>query len=349
VLLATPADLPAALLRLDSDVVAPLGERALAAYRPDEPAEIAAGALVLTSGSTGTPRAVLLPAAAIRASVAATHARLGGPGDWVCALPVHHVAGFMTVARAVLSGTGLALVRPDLADLPAASGTGYLSLVPAQLHRALDDPDLRRRLAGYTILLGGQAMPPGLLERAADLRVVTTYGMAETCGGCVYDGVPLDGVRVVLDGERVSLGGPTVFAGYRLDPAGTAAVLDGDLVRTSDRGRWTDGRLQVVGRVDEVVVSGGVNVDLADLQRRADRACPGVVVLAVPDARWGQRVVAVTTADHGLAEVVAALAVPPAARPRELRRVPALAYTTTGKIDRGALARLWEEHDGDSG
>jgi O-succinylbenzoic acid--CoA ligase len=60
-------------------------------------------------------------------------------------------------------------------------------------------------------------------------------------------------------------------------------------------------------------------------------------------------VVAVTTTDHGLAEVVAALAVPPAARPRELRRVAALAYTSTGKIDRGALARLWEEHDGDSG
>jgi O-succinylbenzoic acid--CoA ligase len=153
----------------------------------------------------------------------------------------------------------------------------------------------------------------------------------------------------VLDGERISLGGPTVFAGYRLDPAGTAAVLDGDLVRTDDRGRWKDGRLQVVGRVDEVVVSGGVNVDLADLQRRADAVCPGLVVLAVPDERWGQRVVAVTTADHSLAQVVAALAVAPAARPRELRRVPALAYTSTGKIDRGALARLWEEHDGDSG
>ena len=354
-LLAPPEDLPAALLALDTEVVAPLGGRALAAYRPQEPVELAAGALVLTSGSTGAPRAVLLSAAAIRASVAATHARLGGPGDWVCALPVHHVAGFMTVARAVLAGTRLTMVRADLADLPAAPATGYLSLVPAQLHRALAEPGLRRRLEGWTILLGGQAVPPGLLGRAAGLRVVTTYGMAETCGGCVYDGVPLDGVTVRLDGPgdtspgegRISLAGPVLFAGYRLDPAGTAEVLRDGVLRTRDRGHWADGRLRVTGRLDDVVVSGGANVDLAELQRRADEVCPDVVVLAVPDARWGQRVVAVTTSDRDLAQVVAALDVEPAARPRELRRVPALAYTSTGKIDRGALARLWEENDGD--
>jgi O-succinylbenzoic acid--CoA ligase len=138
-----------------------------------------AALVVPTSGTTSTPKAVVLSASAIRFAAHATHARLGGPGDWVCALPTQHVAGLMTIARAVVARTRVDFVRPDLADLPHAGERSYLSLVAAQLHQALNAPELVSRLAGYhAILLGGSAVNPELLEgaRAAGLRVVTTYG-----------------------------------------------------------------------------------------------------------------------------------------------------------------------------
>jgi len=341
------------------DPVAPLPEpRLLPALAPEQDvAEPDAAVVVTTSGSTGEPKAVVLSRAAIRFSAAATHERLGGPGDWVCALPTQHVAGLMTIARAVLAGRTVRFAATDLSDLPAAGARSYLSLVAAQLDRALARPAQVAVLRGYAaILVGGSAVPATLRARAADagLVIVTTYGMSETCGGCVYNGVPLDGVRVHLDEGRISLGGPMAFSGYRLRPDLTAGVLSGDLVRTNDSGRWADGRLQVLGRIDDVVVSGGHNVDLGAAQRAGDAAFgPGVLaLLAVPDARWGVRIVAVTTAEVTLDEVrtrlAPALAAP--ALPRELRRVATLAYTSIGKINRAEMLRDWQKgNDGDRG
>lgn len=356
---ATAADLPAALAR------ALAGACVVEPFQPDDrpspsrshgaqpvPELPAGGVLVATSGSTGPARTVMLSAAAVQASARATHDRLEGPGDWVCALPIQHVAGMMTVARAVVAQRAVRFARRDLADLPEPGECSYLSVVGAQLFRVLETPELVARLAGYAaVLVGGSAVSPALVRRAeaAGIRLVVTYGMAETCGGCVYDGVPLADVRVSLAGDRITLAGPMVFSGYRLDPAATAAVLRGDSVLTRDRGRWVDGRLEVIGRLDDVVISGGVNVDLAAAQRACDEefGTPeqgGVVMLAVPDERWGQRVVAVTTSELGLAQVGERLRphLGPAALPRELRRVLRLAYTSTGKIDRVALQRDWE-------
>lgn len=333
--------------------VAPVPEpRLLPALHAEEPVlEPDAAAVVTTSGSSGEPKAVVLSGSAVRFAAAATNDRLGGAGDWVCALPTQHVAGLMTVARAVVSGTRLRFARPDLADLPAPTGRTYLSLVAAQLDRALTGAATAELLRGYqAVLVGGSAVPGTLRERArsAGVKIVVTYGMSETCGGCVYDGVPLAGVRVELDDERVSLGGPMVFSGYRLRPDLTAQVLRGDVVRTSDRGRWADGRLQVLGRFDDVVISGGEKVDLAAAQRLCDAefgpaAEGGVVLLGVPDERWGIRVVAVTTGPLDLTTVLARLGnrLGRAASPKELRRVGELAYTSIGKIDRTALLRSW--------
>lgn len=339
-------------------VVAPVPETGAEPYeamlRPDVPlAEPDAAVVVATSGSTGDPKGVVLSAAAIRFSAEATHERLGGPGDWVCALPTYHVAGMMTLARALVAGTSVQMCRPDLRDLPVAGERSYLSLVPAQVHRALDDPALTERLAGYrAVLVGGAAVGADLLARAGErgIRVVITYGMSETCGGCVYDGTPLSGVRVGLVDGRITLSGPMVFSGYRLRPDLTADVLRGDTVLTQDRGVWLGGRLEVLGRIDDVVISGGVNVDLAQAQRVCDAVlgpalAGGVALLAVPDVRWGSRIVAVTAAPFDLDEAVARLRphLGAAALPRALWRVAPLPATATGKIDRVALLRRWQE------
>ena len=360
--LVTGDELPDALAEaLDGGApVAPLpGSRLVGALHPDAPVtEAGAVAVVTTSGSTGEPKAVVLTRDAIRFAADATHHRLGGPGNWLCALPTRHVAGLMTVARAVVAGTQVRFARGDLADLPVANGRTYISLVAAQLDRALTDPLITGTLRGYAaVLVGGSALPGGLRDRAAKAGValVSTYGMSETCGGCVYDGVPLDGVRVEIVNGRVSLGGPMAFAGYRLRPDLTARVLNGDVVTTSDHGRWVEGRLEVLGRFDDVVISGGENVDLAAAQVACDTEFGGsvVVLLAVPDERWGARVVAVTNSSLTLAEVRSRLepVLGRAATPKELRQVGELAYTSIGKIDMAALQRSWAgkvEH-GDAG
>ncbi|HET7723300.1 MAG TPA: AMP-binding protein [Propionibacteriaceae bacterium] len=326
--------------------------RWLEVLKPDTPVEEADAAVVLpTSGSTGNPRAVVLSRSALVAAATAGHARLGGPGAWVCALAPHHVAGLMVHVRAHLSGIPAVVVDQHLtglAELTLPDVPAYLSLVPTQLYRALRQNDLRTALRRYTVLLGGAAADRAELERAKDfgIRVVTTYGMTETCGGVVYDGVPLDGVHVGLDDDgRISLTGPTTFSGYRLDPDATAEVLDGRTFLTSDRGAWVGERLEVRGRIDDVVISGGVNVDLAQLQRVVDRALgvERVVVIGVPDPQWGARIVAVTTSDITLDAIRDRLdgRVEREALPRDLHRLDAFPRTSSGKIDRRTLVAQW--------
>jgi O-succinylbenzoic acid--CoA ligase len=341
-------------------------QRYLAALQPEIPLEHPDTAVIVpTSGSTGAPKAVLLSAAAIESAVTAAHARLGGAGSWVCALPTHHVAGLMTLARGIIGGSGVRFCRADLADLPAPASRCYLSVVPAQLHRALADQALLGRLRRYqAILVGGQATPPSLLDAAAKagLRLVTTYGMSETCGGCVYDQLPLEKVSVQIEAERgrIVLSGPMAFLGYRLQPEWTQEVLRGQSVRTPDRGEWDQGRLRVLGRLDDVVVSGGVNVDLAEVQRRCDELWgvgedQRVLVFDVPDQRWGSKIVAVTRSGLNYPELRGALArfLGPAAIPKQLRPLVGAHGAPPGKINRTALRMAWadamEGDDGDSG
>ncbi|TYL55074.1 AMP-binding protein [Nocardioides sp. BGMRC 2183] len=260
----------------------------------------AARLVVTTSGSTGAPKQVVLSQAAVRASVRASAAALGGTGPWVLALPAGYVAGIQVIARSLLAGHPP--TRYDEGGWP--DGTGWFtSLVPTQLVRILRSPEETAALArAHTVLLGGGPIDPGLRARAsaAGIRVVATYGAAETAGGCVYDGLPLDGVAVAIDSDgRIRIAGPTLFDGYLDDPVLTASTLVDGWYRTSDAGRIDeDGRLQVLGRLDDMVVSGGVNVPAAVVARRlrehpdlgSDRAA--VEVLGVPDPEWGMRVVA---------------------------------------------------------
>ena len=336
------------------------------AARPDEPVEDDVALLVGTSGSTGEPKVVELGAPALLASARATADRLGGHGRWLLALPLEHVAGWQVLVRSAVAGTEpVVAATPATADTTAAlhrllaadAPRRYASLVPTQLVRLLDDPAAAEALAGLdAVLLGGAAAAPALLERAAaaSVPVVRTYGGTETSGGCVYDGRPLDGVRVALDPDgRVLLGGPVLARGYRGRPDLTAAAFgerDGQRwFATSDAGEvGADGVLSVLGRLDDVLVTGGRKVAPAAVEAVLG-ALPGVaevLVVGVPDARWGQRVVAlVVAAAPGppaleLARAAVTERLGPAAAPRELLEVPALPLRGVGKPDRVAATAL---------
>jgi o-succinylbenzoate---CoA ligase len=312
----------------------------------DDPAPLS----VETSGSTGAPKRVVLSRRAMRASADATHARLGGPGQWLLNLPPEYVAGLQVLFRSVRAGTEPVVQREDLAPA-AARLTGprrYVSLVPTQLHRALDEAEDTKALATFdTVLVGGASLDPHLRARAeaAGITIVTTYGMSETCGGCVYDGLPLDGVAVKIgDDERIRIGGPVVFDRYDADDE-TDRAKEGGWFVTQDRGRIDeDGYLQVLGRVDDVVISGGVNVPATAVasRLRAHADVRAAEVLGVPDDRWGQRVVAVVvgTLDLPGARDWVAAEHPRAWAPREVVHVDALPLLGNGKVDRLALERL---------
>jgi o-succinylbenzoate---CoA ligase len=305
-------------------------------------------AVVETSGSSGTPKQVVLSREAVLASAKASTARLGGSGPWVLALPSSYVAGLNVVVRSLVGGHRPVVLGERTPRETVVEG-GYLSLVPTQLHRWLGSPDDTVALASSAaVLVGGGPVDTSLEERARDagIRLVATYGMAETCGGCVYDGLPLDGVGLALatDG-RVRLSGPTLFEGYVDDAAATAEVLVDGWFHTSDAGRLDeDGRLQVLGRIDDMVVSGGVNVPATAVAARL-REHPHVQaaeVLGLADPEWGNRVVAVVVGDLGLDEARAWVGEkhPRSWAPREVVVVPTLPMLANGKVDRLAVREL---------
>jgi O-succinylbenzoic acid--CoA ligase len=242
----------------------------------------------------------VLTHAALTASTTASLARLGAAhGErFTLALPLHHVAGIQILLRSRACGTDAeVLQRPDSRAIAAATGD-HLSLVPTQLSRLLDDGvDLS---GWHTILLGGARARPELLERAraAGASVVTSYGMTETCGGCVYDGLPLDSIEVARrDDGRITVRGPVLFSAYLGNPDATSAAFDDDgWFVTGDLGTFTDGRLEVAGRADDVIVSGGENVSAEAVAEvlRGDPRILDVAVIGAPDPEWGEVVVALT-------------------------------------------------------
>ena len=312
--------------------------------------------VVGTSGSTGAPKGVELSAAALLHSARASLARIGArPGErWLCCLPVTHIAGIQVLVRSLVSGTDPVLADRADAQTVAASGCAHVSLVPTQLRRLLDvdisiSQDLSHSLVGFrSVLLGGAAAPAGLLEaaRAAGVPVVTTYGMTETCGGCVYDGVPLDGVQVRIgDDESIWIGGPVLFSGYL---GGPRAPGDGWL-RTSDLGRLDSaGRLVVRGRADDVINTGGHKVVPGEVAAVL-LTYPGVrdaAVLGEPDPEWGERVIAVVVptdpADPPTLELLRLHVqerLPRYAAPSRVAVVEAVPMLSSGKHDLPRLRR----------
>ncbi|WP_233573005.1 MULTISPECIES: AMP-binding protein [unclassified Frondihabitans] len=321
--------------------------------------------VIETSGSTGQAKRVALSAGALLSGAAAADAALSGPGQWVLALPGHYVAGLNVLVRSIAANTEPALLPVGHFDpqafLDAAASLThafrYTSLVPAQLGRVLDLAEVDRagqRIVGRfdAVLVGGQATPAALLSRAekAGVRVVRTYGSSETSGGCVYDGVPVgQTLAAVVDGQ-LELSGPTLAEYYLRDPARTeAAFVEREgrrWYRTGDAGSvGPDGRVTVIGRLDDVIISGGEKVSLGVVER-AVRELPGfadAVVVRAPSERWGEVPVVVAVAPPiDLAALRAAVTsvVGRSAAPDRLVVVDSIPLLPSGKPDRGQLARL---------
>jgi O-succinylbenzoic acid--CoA ligase len=357
------AGLPAARLRQLIDVFAPD-----AVVGPDGDAPLRSGktktepdtaVIIATSGSTGEPKGVELSAAALLHSARASLARIGAaPGQrWLCCLPVTHVAGLQVLVRSLVSGTEPVLAdvagAADLADAvgaAVAAGCAHVSVVPTQLVRLLATDGGAAALAALrSVLVGGAAADPGLLERAraAGVPAVTTYGMSETCGGCVYDGVPLDGVSVRAGEDGLlRIGGPVLMNRYRGRPDLTAAALAGGEFVTSDLGRVDDGRVVVRGRADDVINTGGHKVVPGEVAAVL-AGCPGVrevVVVGRRDQMWGERVTAVVVPEDParpptleLVRTYVRRRLPRYASPSELVLTEAIPVLPSGKPDLASL------------
>ncbi len=321
--------------------------------------------VVATSGSTGLPKLAMLSGSAVTASVDATHRALGAPGRWLLMVPTSHIAGLQVLTRSALSG-----FAPAVLDLSSGFRTDrfvsavgrllqvvgseprYTSLVPTQLRRILDAGGAA--VAGLAaldgVLIGGSAPSPHLIERAQDERIslVTSYGLTETCGGCVYDGLPLERVTVDIGpGGRIEIRGPMLFSGYHGDPELTAAILANGTLRTNDLGSFDqEGRLQVHGRLDDVIITGGLNGSSSDVESVLSEhpSISDVAVVGVADDEWGNQIVAVAVVDGqlnvGAVQGFAQQRLERHAVPRRLVIVDALPMLTAGKPDRAAIRAL---------
>lgn len=319
----------------------------------------------------------------VRAAVAGTHVfnaykeggfdpqHLAQVIDAACAAAADCDAGSSFDDDAVSSCAGGAGGEAEGALAADDSGRAcpvYTSLVPTQLRRALDDEQLRGALARLdAVLIGGAAADAQLLEqaKAAGIRVVTTYGMSETCGGCVYDGQPLPGVSMDVDQATgaIWLSGPMLATGYLGDEERTRRCFvsrpqAGEPARrwfiTSDRGHIVDGRLQVLGRLDDVIISGGIKVEPGPIEAllALNPLVSECAVVGLPDLQWGQVVTAVVVpasmpglgrVDEGaiLAQIRVYLEqkLSGAQCPKQVLLADALPYKGIGKVDRRALAQ----------
>ena len=319
-------------------------------------------ALVLTtSGSTGVPKSVLLSAAALRASAAATAARIG-EGQWLLPLSGGYIAGVQVMVRALAAGQNVTFLEGKFTAESFAyavqgmdmSIPAYTSLVPAQLQTLVDaaeqDRAVAEALASFaTLLVGGQRLTAPLRDRAIALGAnpVRTYGSTETAGGCVYDGVPLDGPTATLVGGEIRLSGPSLAAGYLGDPERTADIFvtdpDGSRwYRTGDAGTIENGVVTVTGRIDNVIISGGVNVSLDRVEALAQEIIADAVVVGAPHERWGETPVIVTAIGGELDTVRAAVEreIGKPARPDRIIQLAEIPRLTSGKPDRRTIREL---------
>ena len=323
--------------------------------------------VVETSGSTSRPKKVWHTARSLQAAAEHVNEQLGGPGVWWQALPSHYIAGVMVLVRALLSGSAVIsrtsgetisdrlMQFARQADKDAPGVPQFTSLVPKQLADLVDaarsEPLVAKALTGFSrILVGGQKVPEALIADARELgvHVTKTYGSAETAGGCVWDGKPLGGTEIGQYQNRIAVAGPMLAGGYLGDPERTAksfVTREGKRWFISDdRGQFSEGILSISGRADRVIISGGVKVDLdeveASLQEEYDSL--DVAVFSAVDDTWGESIAVVSIQDLDRSALGSFLQgrFGAGARLSRLDRVTSLPRLTSGKVDYQELHRL---------
>ena len=299
--------------------------------------------LVATSGSTGTPKEIGITSAALLASARASNKFLKATKGqtWSLLLPLTHIAGINVLVRSIELESEPIDLRNHVGTYPDAD---FTAIVPTQLFNALNgDADLLSHLKGTkAVLVGGAALSEELRSQgiASGINIITTYGMTETCGGCIYNGEALDGVNFELtEDQRVKISGPVL----------ADVENESGWFLTQDIGEILDGKLKVIGRADDVIITGGENISLSAIESELNKKFPQLLVaaFATSDSKWGQALhVAVQTQDENLKpQISQALvsAIGNHAKPKSVILLDKLPQIGVGKVDRTSLAKLVSE------
>jgi o-succinylbenzoate---CoA ligase len=369
-----------------------LDEAGIESLPDGAPTEPGTAVVIATSGSTGQPKLVELSKSAVSWAAEASLKRLGESGakQWILTLPVSHIGGFMVAVRAMLFGLPLHVQYPfEPHRLKLAPRKSAISVVPTMLRRMLEaGVDLTRF---GVILVGGSRLDPAirLLAERSGGRVVETYGSTETCGGVVYEGRPLDGVKVEIEPSadsvgRIKISSPSLMTGYRrLGPgsgvpanseatylfgpgsgfsagseAGASPGTSPNYFLMPDVGRLSeDGTLEVIGRADDAITSGGETFFPAPIEEVLARhpLVADVAVTGVPDAEWGEVCIALVVPRHseGLEnerlaadlKAHAASELPPYQVPKKFVFVKEIVRTELGKARQDSLRSAVTEPD----
>lgn len=298
--------------------------------------------LVTSTGSTGANKEIVLTASAVLASAKAANKYLGAHfGEtWSLLLPLTHIAAVNVLVRSLELGTIPVNLVGHNGDFPKVD---YTAIVPTQLYNALngDERLLKHLQSAKAVLVGGAALTSELEDQAtaAGISVVTTYGMSETSGGCIYNGEPLEGIQVAItESGFIKISGPVLASDLELDAQ--------NYFVTNDRGELTEGRLKVLGRGDDVIISGGENISLSEIEGAISQSFADFefAAFAVSSDKWGQELhIAAVNAPAEFSARVEGILVERfgnAAKPKGFHQLTALPLIGIGKVDRRALAQL---------
>jgi O-succinylbenzoic acid--CoA ligase len=293
--------------------------------------------LVTTTGSTGSPKSVAITSAALTASINASNNYLGATigNTWSLLLPTNHIAGLNVIFRATALGTNVI----DNRKVKNYINSDFISIVPSQLHRAVttDSRLLEHLKAAKAVLVGGSPITDAMKIKAAEMkiRIVTTYGMTEMCGGCVYNNKPLDGVALRITREGfIQLSGPMMALGYLSLSGEIIPISKGNWFESDDFGEISNGNLNVLGKANDIIISGGEKISLPLIEEMISRFYPDhdLIAFAMDDEFWGQQLCLGCTSEILIDELRNRLG--PILTPKKIYLFDQIPKTAIGKLDR---------------
>jgi len=302
-----------------------------------------------TSGSTGTSKEVALSSRALVASAQASNKFIGAKHGqrWSLLLPLNHIAGINVLIRSIELGTDPLDLRNVKGNYPDAD---FTSIVPTQLFRAIngDSKLLKHLQTAKAVLVGGGKLSEQLRNQAqsAGIKVIESYGMTETTGGCIYDGTPLENVTFELGVDnRIKIAGITLASGYLGQEILWTESFDGMWFTTSDTGKVVEGKLHVIDRVDDIIISGGENVSLVAIEAAIKSVMPelDVAAFALQDLEWGNAIHLAVVGKNVSEEEIRELlhrSLGNSAKPKKFHYLDRIPLTSLGKVDRKALIEM---------